>query len=82
MVGIFYEDNFQKRYSKLKDESTKNKIKKQIQKITDYPEVGKPMKYERKGTREVYIGSFRLTYSYFPDENKLIFLELYHKDEQ
>ena len=82
MVEIFYDDNFQKRYSKLKDESTKTKIKKQIQKTADNPEVGKPMRYERKGTREVYVDSFRLAYSYLPDENKVIFLNLYHKDEQ
>ena len=46
------------------------------------PEVGKPMKYVRKGTREVYIGSFRLSYAYINEENKIIFLDLYHKDEQ
>jgi len=82
MVEIFFEDNFQKRYSKLKDQSIKTKIKKQIQKITDNSKVGKPMKYERKGTREVYVSPFRLAYVYLPDENKVIFLDLYHKDEQ
>ena len=82
MVEIFYEDNFQKRYSKLKDESTKIKIKKQIQKIIDNPKIGKPMRYERKGTREVYVSPLRLAYVYLLDENKVIFLDLYHKNEQ
>jgi len=40
------------------------------------------MKYSRKGTREVYIGHFRLSYLYLPHENKIVFFELYHKDEQ
>ena len=82
MVEILFEDNFQKTYSKLKDQSIKTKIKKQIQKITDNPEVGKPMRYERKGTREVYVNPFRIAYVYLPDENKVIFLDLYHKDYQ
>nr|AAU82856.1 hypothetical protein GZ1D1_43 [uncultured archaeon GZfos1D1] len=40
------------------------------------------MKYARKGTRELYVGSFRLSYAYLKDEDKIIFLDLYHKDEQ
>jgi mRNA-degrading endonuclease RelE of RelBE toxin-antitoxin system len=82
MVEIFFEDSFQKRCSKLKNDSIKIKIKKQIQKISDNPEVGKPMRYERKGTREVYVNPFRLAYAYLPNEDKIIFLDLYHKDEQ
>jgi mRNA-degrading endonuclease RelE of RelBE toxin-antitoxin system len=40
------------------------------------------MRYKRKGTRELYVGSFRLAYSYSINEDEIIFLELYHKDEQ
>jgi len=40
------------------------------------------MKYERKGTREVYVGSYRLAYAFIIEEDKLIFLDFYHKDEQ
>jgi len=40
------------------------------------------MRYARKGTRELYIGSYRLAYAYIKDKNKLVFLDLYHKDEQ
>ena len=54
----------------------------QIKKIVDNPEIGKPMKYERKGTREVYVGSYRLAYAFIIEEDKLIFLDFYHKDEQ
>ena len=40
------------------------------------------MRFARKGTREVYVGSFRLSYAYLKEEGKIIFLDLYHKDEQ
>ena len=66
----------------MKSNSTKERIKNQIKKILENPEIGKPMRYARKGTRELYIGSFRLSYSYLKNENKIIFLDLYHKDEQ
>src|SRR3989344_2073429 len=52
-----------------------------IQEIEN-PEVGKPMMYDRKGTREVYVKPFRLSYAYIKHENKIIFLDLYHKDGQ
>jgi len=51
-------------------------------KIIQNPDVGKPMRYARKGTREVYIKPFRLSYAYISEEDKIIFLDLYHKDEQ
>jgi len=72
---------FKKLFSKL-DSSQKEKIKTQIRKIIENPDVGKPMRYARKGTREVYAGSFRLSYAYIPEKNKIILLDLYHKDEQ
>ncbi|MFH1181656.1 MAG: type II toxin-antitoxin system RelE/ParE family toxin [Candidatus Woesearchaeota archaeon] len=68
--------------NKVRDEGFKLRIKKQINKIIDFPETGKPMRYKRKGTREVYISPFRLAYAYLPEEDKLIFLDIYHKGEQ
>ncbi len=63
-----------------RNEVDKAKIKKQVEKILDNPDIGKPMRYGRKGTREVYVA--RLAYSYNPKENKVIFLDIYHKDGQ
>lgn len=77
---IDYAPNFLSFIKKIKNKSDKDKIKKKIQKIIKTPEIGKPMRYARKDTREVYIGSYRLSYAYF--ENKLLFLDLYHKDLQ
>ena len=82
MVNVDYGPNFSKLFYKLKDKSLKERIKKQITKIIDNPKIGKPMMYNRKGTREVYVSSFRLSYIYIKEEDKVIFLDLYHKDEQ
>jgi len=82
MVVAIFHPSFQKVFSKIRDESTKQKIIKQFVKIRDNPEIGKPMKYSRKGTREVYIGSCRLSYMYLREECKIVFLDLYHKDQQ
>ena len=57
-------------------------VEKIILKIIQNPEIGKPMKHNRKGTREVYVSPFRLSYSYNFNEEVLTFLDFYHKDEQ
>ena len=82
MVTIEYDSVFERRIRKIKDGLLKLKVKKQIEKVVNSPEIGKPMKFGRKGTREVYISPFRLSYVYIKEENKIIFLDLYHKDEQ
>ena len=64
------------------DKSYLERVEKLIIKIIQNPEIGKPMKYARKGTREIYVGSFRLSYVYFAHEDKIVILDLYHKDEQ
>jgi len=82
MVTIAYDDHFKKLITKIKDTSLQKKIKKQIEKIINNPEIGKPMRFSRKGTREVYIPPFRLSYLYLNREDKIIFLDLYHKNHQ
>ena len=83
VIGIIEKtDRFVKTVKKIKDIGLKDKLQKQIIKIIDNPEIGKPMMYDRKGTREVYVRPFRLSYAYIKEENKIIFLGLYHKDEQ
>ncbi|MEK6809747.1 MAG: type II toxin-antitoxin system RelE/ParE family toxin [Nanoarchaeota archaeon] len=81
-MNIDYSPDFLSIIRKIKNNADKEKIRKHIKKIIENPEIGKPMRHARKGTREVYIGSFRLSYAYIKEENKLIFLDLYHKDEQ
>ena len=82
MVNVDYGNHFLKVFEKIKDAALKSRVKKQIEKIVDNPEIGKPMMHSRKGTREVYVSPFRLSYAYLRDEDKVLFLDLYHKDEQ
>ena len=79
---IEYREDFLKKISKMKHHAIKEQIKKQVEKIITNPEIGKPMMYSRKGTRELYVRSYRLAYAYFQEEEKIVFIDLYHKDEQ
>jgi len=82
MVTIFFDENFEKIVKKIKDNLLKEKIKKQIEKIIQNPEIGKPMRYSRINSREVYISPYRLSYLFLKNEDKIIILEFYHKDNQ
>lgn len=55
-------------------------LAKLLQKIIIDPGVGKPMRFGRKGTREVRLGSYRISYSV--EEDTMTFLDVHHKDEQ
>ena len=80
MVEVIFDPDFRKDFKKIRDNSIKEKIIKQISKIKDNPKIGKPMRYGRKGTRELYISPFRLSYKV--EGNIIYILALYHKDLQ
>ena len=82
MVEIIFDKKFAVIFSRIKDNLIRLKIKKQVKKISENPNIGKPMRYNRKGTRELYIKPFRISYIYSNNQNKIIFLNLYHKDKQ
>ena len=82
MVTAEFDSSFQKTFSRIKEPVLKEKIIKQIAKLKDNPELGKPMRYTRKGTRKLYVSPFRLSYLYIKEEDKVVILDLYHKDEQ
>ena len=82
MVKIDFDEHFKRTISKIKNSSIKERIEKLIMKIKNNPWVGKPMKHNRKGTREVYLPLFRLSYAYNRNSDTIIILDLYYKDEQ
>ncbi|MBN2368244.1 type II toxin-antitoxin system RelE/ParE family toxin [Candidatus Woesearchaeota archaeon] len=82
MVIVAFDESFKKLFSKIKNNQIKEKLFKQIEKLKDNPEAGKPMRFGRKGTRELYIHPYRLSYAYLKEEDKIILLDLYTKDEQ
>jgi mRNA-degrading endonuclease RelE of RelBE toxin-antitoxin system len=82
MVDVEFTKEFQLIFSKIRDNLFKEKIIKQLKKIKENPEIGKPMKHDRKGTRELYIKPFRLSYSFDILNNVVYVLDLYHKKKQ
>ena len=75
MVIVDFGPNLKRTLKRMKNKSIKSHVKKQIQKIIENPKSGKPMKYGRKGTREVYVQPYRLSYMYIASQNKIIFLD-------
>ena len=74
-------DEFTKIVSKL-DRHDLERVHKLVQKIIANPAIGKPMRYDRRGTREVYFKPFRISYKYDQHTDFLTFLDLYHKRVQ
>ena len=64
MVKIDFDEHFKRTVSKIKDFSIRERIEKLIIKIKNNPRIGKPMRHNRKETREVYLPLFRLSYAY------------------
>ena len=82
MVKLIFDPPFEKEFRKIKNKSLKQIVIKQLKKIEENPSVGKPMRYARKGTRELRVPPFRLSYNYSEKKDEVFILNLYHKDEQ
>jgi len=82
MVTVAYSSRFEKTIRKIHDILQKDRVKAQIARIVQDPLTGKPMRWCRKNTREVYLPPYRLSYCYDKKNDTIIFLALYHKDEQ
>ena len=67
MVEVVWSDEFKNEIKKIKDNAVKERIKKQIAKIVNNPEIGKPLRHELKGERTMYIKPYRLIYSVVGD---------------
>lgn len=64
ITQIIWSDKFRKEVTKIKDSKLKEKLKNQIQNIAESPELGKPLRYNLKGERTVYVRPYRLIYAY------------------
>lgn len=82
MVKVKWDSKFKKKFDKLSNNQLKIRIHNLVKKIIRNPEIGKPMRYSRKHTREVYVGSHRLMYRYFLEKDIIQICDIYHKDEQ
>ena len=78
-MDVFKTQEFINNTKKL-DNTLQIKIAKQILKILNNPNIGKPLKYSLKGEKEIYIKPFRLYFKVAGDT--LVLLGFEHKDEQ
>ncbi len=78
MVNVVYTEKFEKEVKKL-DNSVKCRLFPKIEKIIKNPEIGKPLRYNLKGERTIYIKPFRIIYSFF--EDTIYFLRCEHRKE-
>ena len=71
-----FSDEFEKAFKKIKDKKVKQNVYNQVEKIVNNPHIGKPMKYDRKNTREVYLKPFRISYTILDEKFIIIFLDI------
>lgn len=76
MVEVIYTEKFEREFKKA-DNSLKQQAVKQINKVVSDPEIGKPLRYDLKGERTVYVRPYRIIYSYF--NNTIHFLRFEHR---
>lgn len=76
---IVWSDKFRREVTKIKDNKLKEKLQKQIRNIVECPELGKPLRYDLKGERTIYIKPYRLIYSY--QGTTLYLLRFEHRKE-
>jgi mRNA-degrading endonuclease RelE of RelBE toxin-antitoxin system len=69
---ISYTWRFEKKVKKLKDKALKERVKKEIEKIVERPETGKPLRFSRRGERTVWTPPFRIIYTFEGDTLKLL----------
>ena len=61
-MEIIFSDEFRKDFKKIKDKTTRLKIIKQLKKLSNEPEVGKPLKNKMKNHRSLRIAPHRIIY--------------------
>jgi addiction module RelE/StbE family toxin len=72
-------EKFEDDVKKIRDKSLKEKLQKQIDKITENPAFGKPLRYSLRGEWSIYVKPYRLIYKVEGD--RLILLRFEHRKE-
>jgi mRNA-degrading endonuclease RelE of RelBE toxin-antitoxin system len=78
-MEIIFSDDFRKEFKKIKDKTTRLKIIKQLRKLSESLEVGKPLKYDLKNHRSVRVAPFRIIYRI--EQDKIIINCFDHRKE-
>ena len=61
-MEIIFSDEFRRDFKRIKDKTTRLRIIKQLRKLSENPETGKPLKYDLKNHRSVRVAPFRIIY--------------------
>ncbi len=61
-MEILFSEEFRKEFKRIKDKTTRLRIVKQIKKIGQGPETGKPLSHNLKNHRRLRIDPFRIIY--------------------
>ena len=78
-MRIIAAETFRCAVSKIKDAKVHEQIAKQIRKISENPEIGKPLRYDLKGTRSVRVHPFRIIYAV--KNNSIYLLNFEHRKD-
>ncbi len=65
--SVVFTNSFERTIKKLKDVALKERVKRQIAEIIEKPEIGKPLRFQKKGERVVRVPPFRIIYAYEGD---------------
>jgi addiction module RelE/StbE family toxin len=76
---IVYTEKFERDVRKIRDGSVKEKLTKQIAKVAENPESGKPLRYGLKGEWTIPVKPYRLIYAVH--SQRLILLRFEHRKE-
>ena len=74
---IVYTNKFERDVRKIRDSSLKEKLGKQIKKVAERPDFGKPLRYGLKGEWTIRVTPYRLIYAV--QGERLILLRFEHR---
>ncbi len=78
-MEIIFSEDFKKEFKKIRNKAIRLKIIKQLKKLAQIPESGKPLRYDLKGNRSIRITPFRIIYRI--EKNKIIINCFDHRKE-
>ena len=77
--AIIWTQKFEQDFKKIRNSATQEKLEKQIRKITEDPNFGKPLRYGLRGEWWIYVKPFRLIYKV--EGENLILLRFEHRKQ-
>ena len=78
-MNAIFTDAFERSVRKIKDASIKERVKDQVKEIVSRPDIGKPLRFQRKGERSVRVPPFRIIYAV--EGNTVYFLDFDKRDK-